>query len=492
MNNKRLIAKIFNGEEVIMTIDRNMLSCEFGALDRGNITDVVNWGIYANRGSISFIDNIGYFNSQNVNSTDIKKYIVKFYLTKDNQILISTFKIDNVDFEEETKATKIELISKVIEKQKKIRSKRYYPFSETTAYDLPGSMGYDTKNLKKINIYCPFFPSGINKWEEETMICQATMSRVVEDENGNSYISGSHPTKNPIIVRPKNIINISSPSFVRISNTSIDVTNRKMYNGLHYDTDNNTIIEPFGNSNDCYISYDSNDKPIFISGAEEFEIIEKSYGYDAKVVVKTGDEKIYRVDYAREVIDGYEGIVHFRADFIDDNHFVASITIVTSSRKVEKFYFSFLGDYFIDGDQSELQNITNAIEDISKIPSSELVQANSYYLEDSGDKIQLGEYILRETNRRYGNGIECFEIECLFNDYYDENGNKVFDTNDLSNHFEKYDLIIPYVNKKGQAVPLRVNQDGTPKQFRVIGISYSYDGLLKQKLSVQEERYDVD
>ena len=265
-----------------------------------------------------------------------------------------------------------------------------------------------------------------------------------------------------------------------------------MYNGLRYDTNNDTIIEPFGKSNDCYVSYDSNGIPIFISGAEKYEFTETAYGYDAEVSVKTNDEKIFRVDYAREVIDGYEGIVHFRDDFIDDNHFVASITIVTSANKVKKFYFSFLGDYFIDGDQLESNNITNAIEDIYKIPSSDLVQENSYYLEDSGDKIHLGEYILRETNRRYGNGIECFEIECLFNDYYDENGNKVFSKDDLSTHFKKYDVIIPYVKKRGQTVPLRVNEDGTPKKFRIIGISYSYDGFLKQKLSVQEERYDID
>ena len=54
--NKRLIAKLKDGDNVIMTIDSNMLSCEFGALDRGNLTDIVNWGIYANRGSVSFVD----------------------------------------------------------------------------------------------------------------------------------------------------------------------------------------------------------------------------------------------------------------------------------------------------------------------------------------------------------------------------------------------------------------------------------------------------
>ena len=53
--NKRIVVEISKADELIMTIDENMLSCEFGALDRGNITDVTDWGIYANRGFISFI-----------------------------------------------------------------------------------------------------------------------------------------------------------------------------------------------------------------------------------------------------------------------------------------------------------------------------------------------------------------------------------------------------------------------------------------------------
>ena len=116
--NKRLIAKIFNGEKLVMTIDKNMLSCEFGALDRGNLTDVVNWGIYANSGSISFIDKVGYFNSQNVNSAGIKNHIVKFYLAKNKEKLISTFKVDTVEFDDETRRVDIQLVSKIIDLQK--------------------------------------------------------------------------------------------------------------------------------------------------------------------------------------------------------------------------------------------------------------------------------------------------------------------------------------------------------------------------------------
>jgi hypothetical protein len=129
--------------------------------------------------------------------------------------------------------------------------------------------------------------------------------------------------------------------------------------------------------------------------------------------------------------------------------------------------------------------------DDTNIQSNDLIQDGSY-LFDSTNQLSLGDYILQEVSRRYSHGIECFEIECLFNDYYNENGELVFSKSDLSQHFNKYDVIIPYTVKRGKTVPLRKNSDGTPKKFRIIGISYSYDGLLKQKLSVQEERYDID
>jgi hypothetical protein len=138
-------------------------------------------------------------------------------------------------------------------------------------------------------------------------------------------------------------------------------------------------------------------------------------------------------------------------------------------------------------------NITNnENEEILEIPSNDLVQTRSRFVRDEGSPNSLAHHVLQETNRRYHNGIACFEIECLFNDYYDENGQLVFARDFLLNHFEKYDIIIPYIMKGGRKVPLRTTADGEPKKFRVIGISYSYDGLLKQRLQVQEERYDID
>ena len=93
-----------------MKIDGNMLYCEFGALDRGNITDVIDWGLYANRGSISFIDTIGYFNNEKVNSAETKNFKVKFYLKKNVEKQISTFNIEKIDFDEQTRIARLAIV----------------------------------------------------------------------------------------------------------------------------------------------------------------------------------------------------------------------------------------------------------------------------------------------------------------------------------------------------------------------------------------------
>ena len=111
--NKRIIAEIVNGEEVVMTIDKNMLSCEFGALDRGNIDNVVNFGLYANRGSISFIDTVGYFNNNYIDRESFKNNTVKLFLAKDNAYQIATFDVDDFSFDDESKEVNVNLISKI-------------------------------------------------------------------------------------------------------------------------------------------------------------------------------------------------------------------------------------------------------------------------------------------------------------------------------------------------------------------------------------------
>lgn len=525
--NKRLIAKIFNVTKLIMTIDRNMLSCEFGALDRGNLTDVVNWGIYANRGSISFIDNIGYFNNKNVNSTDIKNYIVKFYLAKNQETLIAAFKVDTVDFDDETRRVDIQLIGRANGLQnspstnKKGDEGDVFTFSNRSAAYLAGfdppegvdqsviykyyeeyrpnlltEEGVDTVDLHSAVIYCPYLKFG-TLWDKMTKICQATMCRIFDNEDGKLSITGERPRRTPIIVKPKNIISISKSQFVKVSNASIELTKREKYTSTNIESVDRTVTfnYVFNDSN-----IDLHKKPISISNVGSYSI-EKNldqyvikFGWKTKLNFKThkirsinrtinlsdGSSITSSVSIINCLIDGYDTLM-----FSDEVRYSAA----TGGTKPLTISYSFYLDYFEDEGH---ETLTLKKDDSGEeIGSNDFIQTESYY-EDGIKNPKLGEHILNEVVRRYGKGRECFEIECLFNDYYDVDRNKVCDTNDLSTHFKKYDIIIPYVMKKGNIVPLRINEDGTPKQFRIIGISYSYDGLLKQKLSIQEDRYDVD
>lgn len=527
MINKRLIAEITNGEDVIITVDDNMLSCEFGALDRGNITDVVNWGIYANRGSLSFIDTIGYFNNQNVNSTEIKNYTVKLYLNKNQKSLIATFKIDSIKFEEETREVKIELVSNIISLQKYKTIDSVYPFYTRLVKELiidirdvcpyiKIDIGEDSENINKTMIGCPYI--GIDTvWNVLTKICQATMSRVIEKENGDLVITSSFPQRIPIIVEPNNILSIDDPEFVRIENASIDVTKRKKIEK----TDKETLE---GAQTSFSIDFNENGEFLGSSGITiDSTTLEESCGKTIQkietgsVVIKT-PYKIYDVWSAQSKLNTKTTIYDLSgnqnpptetshtipADFAMLPEIANETEIYSPLRPVAIFrslleaeeyenVYKVVGgniEFYISTFLDEGTSTYSTKEDVEGweiIESNDLIQTDSYFGETG-----LGYHILEEVNRRYSKGIECFEIECLFNDYYDENGNIVFDGKDISNHFKKYDVIIPYVMKKGQRVPLRVNADGTPKKFRIIGISYSYDGLLRQKLSVQEERYDVD
>lgn len=532
--NKRIVVEISKADELIMTIDENMLSCEFGALDRGNITDVTDWGIYANRGSISFIDNIGYFNQWNVHSSSFKNYIVKFYLAKYQRTLIATFKVDSCTFDDETRKVDIHLISKITELQRRMPPEPAFTFREENCQYLIGlsndltesevatypwyypsfglTEGEENKNLEKTIIYCPYLPKE-NAWNRISNICQSTMYRVIESENGEPIITGSFPDRTAILVNPNNIIGISKSDFVIVQNSSIDVTNRNKYT--------NKRVEQISKHFD--IQYDETGTPISISNCDydiannnasiscRFDIPYKTYScsmsHVAVTVERTAPRYVTGTDGEAEEI--YEKASYVTKEFGGGAYVVGNdktsllykdkITNIvteysggTTDRK-KSIDVDFYLTYFVDDGITSETNITDGTKsnEIVKISSNDLIQTGSYYIGDS-ENIPLSTYILEEVRRRYSKGIECFEIECLFNDYYDLNGNNVFSRDDLSDHFKKYDVIIPYVMKKGQKVPLRKNADGTPKKFRIIGISYSYDGLLRQRLSVQEERYDID
>lgn len=520
--NKRLIAKIMDGNTVVMTVDQNLLSAEFGALDRGSLTDVTDCGIYVNRGLLSFVDNTGFFNNQSVNSPTILGLIVKFYLVdRNSEHIIGTFNILSATINEFTREVTVECISK-LEQLQKLELPEYYPFDSTKIYSFVTEanshlekttvgeikIGGDNARINNTEIYCPYFGKE-TAWQRLNKICEASMSRIYDDEYGSAVISGSYPSRSPIIVNPSNILDVQFGGFVRVPNASLEVTNREKR------VKTNRLIENIGDN--FTLDYNENGHPIYeartnanISGGTFYfygqgvsgdGIFVKFFKTTASIykIKDNPDAKVFitleeNPDPSTEFVGSPTSLEWVKeitiknpGEFYYEHHTTAVDAIGSKWITHIKFIrVEFYADHFRDVETETQQIITSTGKDVVEIPSNDLIQVDSRY-----DAEPLGENILQEVVHRYGQGIECFEIECLFNDYFYEDGSKAFDGQDLSNHFKKYDVIIPYIVRRGQTVPLRANADGTPKKFRIIGISYLYDGLLRQKLQVQEERYDV-
>ena len=519
--NKRLIFEILLRDGNVITVDDNLIRAEFGALDRGSLTDVVDFGIYANRGSFSFIDRDGFFNNQNVNSSNIQLATVKIYLAKNERTLIATFDIEECSFDDETKIVEISIISNLQKWQSVKKNYTIFPYYQTdirTLVSLVSQAFGKTITVdgfgKSISIFCPLFNRQESLWNIVTSICQATMGRVTENPDGSVVITDPYLERKPIVVNPKNITQIPYFGFVRVPNNSIEVTNRRRFvdfaklefsinwSGYSSHTSDNTVVSFEG----ATIQFNDDDTKASVSGSAttENEIYELRLPQISKTdqvqsFVTTDENLPY--PFQKTMFIPYPllsglGISltaksnnYKEVSFVCDGFPTKTVVLYPNGVRetesvVVKGSLEVGCDTFSDT-KEEITTITNETEEVIKVQSSDLVQTDSDY-----KNIPLAEHISTEIRNRYANGIECFEIECLFNDYYYKDGTLAFDGADLSKHFNKYDIIEPYTVKRGQVVPLRKNEDGSAKQFRIIGISYTYDGFLRQKLYVQEERYD--
>lgn len=521
-NNKRLIARIMNGDEIVMEIDKSIISADFGALDRGSLTDVLEWGIYANRGSISFIDTDDYFKQYPSSEIEIANLNIVFYLQNENvSKRIATFEIEACKYDEATRQVDMELRSPLMRWQT-LQIEAIYPFVEQYLDNIIEQVsqksntnilyGDDTYAIRNIKIYCPYIEAS-NLWDIMTKICQASMCRIFENEFGEAVISAAFPNKTPIIVNPKNVISFENLDYLKVANTSIEVTERvKVDRGTPESMLKkfNVYAESVGDDPDVdykdSIAKDSNSDL-------EIKIINQSDDLstaDISINFKT-PYKIYEYSTLMElwanikIFQQNSSVSKSKQNLLDINHiyffgisedystiiYKANTNVRKNANDKKTYYVTnvIAGTritYFEDNGKITEQKIVNSADSIHKISSNDLIQTQNVI----GDSSHY-DYILNTISKRYSKGIECFECDCLFNDYYDAYGNLVYEGSYLG-RFEKYDIIIPYKLKNGVKVPYRINTDGTPKSFRVIGISYSYDGLLKQRLQLQEERYDID
>jgi hypothetical protein len=203
----------------------------------------------------------------------------------------------------------------------------------------------------------------------------------------------------------------------------------------------------------------------------------------AQTNLSDSSEKTY------EIVNGEDSVDTFDIMSIDDKTISIYCYILARTFNSPIYTYatsitvSIVGDYFEES-QEELKSGTfdNGESDFS-LPSNELENtANTF----SGENFSQKKLV--DVLDKHSNGKEVYELKCSVSDYYDKDGNISISLSDSAYPmaFEKYMIVEPYIHTSRGEVPLSTNTDGTPKQFEVIGVDFSYRGVVWQELTIQE------
>lgn len=102
--------------------------------------------------------------------------------------------------------------------------------------------------------------------------------------------------------------------------------------------------------------------------------------------------------------------------------------------------------------------------------------------------ITLFDYTPADIYSEWKNGKENATLRVSIGDYYDENNElaKSINNDSIPMLFENGDIVIPYVSTPNGDRPMSLRPDGTPKSFRVTGVTLISDGAVWQELQLQE------
>lgn len=127
------------------------------------------------------------------------------------------------------------------------------------------------------------------------------------------------------------------------------------------------------------------------------------------------------------------------------------------------------------------------VNNILKLPTNEFVQGGNYYTRSNNN---YSDKFIAEVYDRYKNGKETATLLCLVGKYYDLGGNLVVDADNEDESIppllKKYDLVVPYIHTLNGDVPLSTDKYGYAKQFQIIGVNFSYRGIARQEIVIQE------
>jgi hypothetical protein len=534
---KKITAKIALGDQTLY-INNNIDSAEIESLTKGDLSNIIDYGIYSNKGTISFFDyDKSFHNLMETNPTDVK---VQTYASNPvSDKLIGTFLIDDYDYDDETKLVSLTLKDKLLSWQnisfEDIRifntKSLYYIISQILSSSRMSLSDVDFSAnamdiLQRINVYCPIIV-GDTLWSAINKVCQASMCRVCCNENGTpKFYYDVVESQNPITINSKDILQIENQLPARknrIYSVAVPFKKREKYteklvgdislyvNDIQAVTDENekTTIQ-----SSKYVGADSSR-----NGESVVQLLpsadgKTTYSVSTTINLREGTTAVGNIFlnvsgyYGINNAYGYTPIQNFNCTYYNENYasnikekkvnvsFKFDRPNYSAARPIliDKIYIGVNGDYYEDGE--DLYFYTNpyalSYEDI-QVQSNELMQTKSKIdlgIDGSQDLKTYYTWFGKKIGSRFYFGANCCEMDCLAVDYYEANSNSlVVNGNNKSGEigmFSIQDVVIPYVTRSGYIAPYKSKPDGSSASFAVVGIKYLYNGILTQKLLLQE------
>lgn len=535
----KLTSKITVGNNVIY-INNNVENISIEALTKADISNIIDYGLYSNKGTLTFFDyKSSFYALQNNNEEDVYKAKVKVYLSSPiSNKLIGTFYIDDFVYNQSNKLVEIQLKDSLLEWQN-IPLPKIYPYYTKSLYELIqlilekayiSEFLYDENALyylQNLYVYCPFLNEE-TLWSAMTKICQASMCRICLNEQGIPKIYCDYSiARNNVVVRSKNILGVPSGIAThknKIKNSVISVKDRIKKDSAPVDislavnkvSSAVDFIEPNFVGGDetrngdsrIYLPEDYNssdpvyDAEVIINLKENTFAINKNIGNDGIRVWGT-------VYYPNQ--EGGEYVKHENILLIitekrsmqidrENNNLLLDFSFkhvgvlpISAVPVIENIRVVAYTQYYYDKEDIPVySNPTDFSTEPINVNSNELMQYENYFDDTivSGSQIPYYTWFLNEINDKFSKGVACVELDCTVGDYYNPSGTKMLDGSGKTKEidvFEKHDIVIPYMIKNGAEQPYKLKSNGSPATFIVVGVKYSYNGILRQQLLLQEK-----
>lgn len=536
-NGKRIVAKVMlasnsSGASPI-TIDDNIINASFENLDRGNSSNLVEFGIYANRASLTFIDTDGIYEKLSSLETWASVEVVFYLYNGNNFKKAKTFIIEDFDFDESAKLMQMELVSKII-KWQEILIPKIYMFRSSSMVTLQELIAEINDYLSPIHgfvlyidynsssaferslIYCPYIePTSL--WDIVSKICVFCGGTVYEDADGNAYLTSALPAaygyNDDVIIQPKDILKISnhSPRYKKKdkykSPLSILCKTREKYTNHIWESISYEVYRYIPDEKNQFTEYvgdrQSVNSGITITRLDTYwskmiwGLTSQKPLYQPRGVTSTASVynhpatgPYYFHTTEKEFLSHRNDIVNFRSW---DNSLIYQIDTQTrydgdgNKLFVMDATTNVKGDFFIDEEDEEKIYSEVSFPNLPKVtvPTNELFQTNNVYRITDNNKYDYSQVYLEMFYKTARS--ETLEIECLFTEYYNEEGELILSPNSKDiTFFSRINRVRPFVIRNGEKVPF----DKTSQNlYEITGIKYSYDGLLRQTLYLKSLVY---